>query len=171
MHVYEAETCMLISAVGTSHEEMHHFTTQNNMADRWQYYQLFQKFLQITNLTHNSFFVYIYSSFLHVSSTLVFIIRRINCINMKYTRCHIHTIYFPDDEHTVARNMYRTGINIYEKRIVRQDGYIQELNRDARSTKHKKTWIIFDNITNFCKGKPCSSYHHVCVTRYVAVTL
>jgi hypothetical protein len=29
------------------------------------------------------------------------------------------------------------GINIYEKRIVRQVGYLQELNRDARSTKHK----------------------------------
>jgi hypothetical protein len=27
---------------------------------------------------------------------------------------------------------------MYEKRIVRQVGYLQELNRDARSTKHKK---------------------------------
>jgi len=29
------------------------------------------------------------------------------------------------------------GINIYEKRIVLQIVYLQELNRDARSTKHK----------------------------------
>ena len=33
--------------------------------------------------------------------------------------------------------MQRIGINIYEKRSVRQVGYLQELNRDARSTKHK----------------------------------
>jgi hypothetical protein len=31
--------------------------------------------------------------------------------------------------------MYRIGINIYEKRIVREVGYLPELNRDARSTK------------------------------------
>ena len=30
---------------------------------------------------HNSFFLYIYSNSLHVSSTSVLIIRRINCIN------------------------------------------------------------------------------------------
>jgi len=29
------------------------------------------------------------------------------------------------------------GIDIYEKRIVRQFGHLQELYRDARSTKHK----------------------------------
>jgi len=28
--------------------------------------------------------------------------------------------------------------SVYEKRIVRQVGYLQELNGDARSTKHKK---------------------------------
>jgi len=33
--------------------------------------------------------------------------------------------------------MQRIGINIYGKRIVHQVGYLQELNRDARSTKHK----------------------------------
>jgi hypothetical protein len=37
-----------------------------------------------------------------------------------------------------ARNMYRIAINIYEKRIVRQVGYLQELKGDARSTKRKK---------------------------------
>jgi hypothetical protein len=29
------------------------------------------------------------------------------------------------------------GISIYEKRIVHQVGYLQELNRNARSTEHK----------------------------------
>jgi hypothetical protein len=33
--------------------------------------------------------------------------------------------------------MQRIEINIYEKRIVRQVGYLQEMNRDAPSTKHK----------------------------------
>ena len=32
----------------------------------------------------------------------------------------------------------RIGINMYEKRTVRQVGYLQELNRDAWSTKHLK---------------------------------
>jgi hypothetical protein len=54
-----------------------------------------------------------------------------------YTRRRIIIIYSPDDEHRGARNMQRIGINIYEKRIVRQVGYLQELNRDARSTEHK----------------------------------
>jgi len=39
------------------------------------------QFLWTTNLTHSSFFVYVYSNSLHVSNTLVLIIRRINCIN------------------------------------------------------------------------------------------
>ena len=56
---------------------------------------------------------------------------------MTYTRCGIDTIDSPDDEHRGARNMQRTGINIYKKEIVRQVGYLQELNRDARSAKHK----------------------------------
>jgi len=43
----------------------------------------------------------------------------------------------PDDEHRGALNMYRIEINIYEKKIVHQVGYLRELNRDARSTKHK----------------------------------
>ena len=60
-----------------------------------------------------------------------------------YTRCHINTIDSPDDEHRGARNMYGIGINIYEKRIVRQVGYLQELNRDARSTKHKILALVF----------------------------
>ena len=46
---------------------------------------------------------------------------------MTYTRCHINTIDSPDDEHKGDRNMYRIGINIYEKRIVRQVGYLQGL--------------------------------------------
>ena len=40
-----------------------------------------------------------------------------------YTRCRINTIDAPDDEHKGARNMWRIGINIYEKGIVRQVGY------------------------------------------------
>jgi len=32
----------------------------------------------------------------------------------------VNTIDSPDDEHRGARNMYRIGTNIYEKRIVRQ---------------------------------------------------
>jgi hypothetical protein len=43
-----------------------------------------------------------------------------------YTRCHINIIDSPDDEHRGARNIYRIGINIYEKRTVRQVGYLQE---------------------------------------------
>ena len=37
---------------------------------------------------HNSFFLYIYSNSLHVSSTPVLIIRRINCINVTSGICH-----------------------------------------------------------------------------------
>jgi len=36
---------------------------------------------------HSSFFVYIYSNSLHVSSTAVLIIRRIKCINMTSGIC------------------------------------------------------------------------------------
>jgi hypothetical protein len=35
------------------------------------------------------------------------------------------------------------AFHIYEKRIVRQVGYLQEMNRDARSTKHKKLQPVF----------------------------
>jgi hypothetical protein len=45
-------------------------------------------FLQITNLSHSFFFICIYSSSLHVLSTSVFIIRRINCINVICGICH-----------------------------------------------------------------------------------
>jgi len=44
-----------------------------------------------------------------------------------YTRCRTDTINSPDDEHMSARNMWRFGINIYEKRIGRQVGHLQEL--------------------------------------------
>jgi hypothetical protein len=54
-----------------------------------------------------------------------------------YTRCPIDTINSPDDEHMSARNMWRFGTNIYEKRIVRQVGHLQELCQEARLTKHK----------------------------------
>ena len=87
----------------------------------------------MTNLTHNSF-LRIYFNSVHVSSNLVLIIKRINCINttsgvchsvpvtvsragrkglaremvtdtVTYTRCCIDTIDSLDDEHCVARNM------------------------------------------------------------------
>jgi hypothetical protein len=48
-----------------------------------------------------------------------------------YTRCRIDTINSPDDEHMGARNMQRFGVNIHEKRTVRQVGHLQELYRDA----------------------------------------
>ena len=35
-----------------------------------------------------------------------------------YTRCRINTIDSPDDEHRGARNIWRIGINIYEKNFV-----------------------------------------------------
>jgi hypothetical protein len=54
-----------------------------------------------------------------------------------YTTYRINTIDSADDEHRGARNMNRIGINIYEKRIVRHVGYLQELNRDARLTERK----------------------------------
>jgi len=54
-----------------------------------------------------------------------------------YTRFRINTIDSPDDEYRGARNMLRIAINIYGKRIVRQVGYLQELNRDTRSTEHE----------------------------------
>jgi hypothetical protein len=54
-----------------------------------------------------------------------------------YTRCHIDTINTPDDGHVAARNMWRIEINIHEKGIVHQVGYLQRLYRDARSTEHK----------------------------------
>ena len=57
---------------------------------------------------------------------------------MTYTRYRINTIDSPDDEHRGAGNMWRIYM---EKRIVRQVGYLQELNPDARSTKHKKPHI------------------------------
>ena len=46
-----------------------------------------------------------------------------------YTRCRINTIDSPDDdEHRGAPNMQRIGLNVYERRIVRQVGYLQELS-------------------------------------------
>jgi len=44
-----------------------------------------------------------------------------------YTRCRIDTINSPDDAQMSAGNMQIFGINIHEKTIVRQVGYLQEL--------------------------------------------
>jgi len=53
------------------------------------------------------------------------------------TRCRIDTVISPDDGHIVARNMYRTEINIQEKLCTRLVLFTI-LNKDARSTKLKK---------------------------------
>ena len=45
-------------------------------------------FLWITNLTQSSFFIFVYSNSLHVSSNQVLIIRRVNCINTIAGICH-----------------------------------------------------------------------------------
>jgi len=77
----------------------------------------------MTNLMHSSFLC-IYFNSLHVSSNLVLIIRKINCVNTTsgichsvlvtvlcagrkgtYTRGCIDTIDSTDDEYEVARNM------------------------------------------------------------------
>ena len=73
-----------------------------------------------------------------------------------YIRCRINIIHSPDDEHRGARNMQRTGINIYEKRIVRQVGYLEELNRDARSTIHKKK--LTDTVIKQTSTPPITTY-------------
>jgi hypothetical protein len=55
-----------------------------------------------------------------------------------HTRCCIDKIDSPDDEHDVARNMYRIEINIQKKIIVRQFGHLQELYRDAARSAERK---------------------------------
>ena len=72
-------------------------------------------------------------------SKQVLIIRTVNCINttsgiyhyagLDGTRGHIDTIDCPDVEHLVVRNMWRTGINKYKKKIVPQVGYLQRFNK------------------------------------------
>ena len=49
-------------------------------------------------------------------------VRGLTCIpdGVIYTRCYIDTIDSPDDEHCVARNMYRSEINTSK---LRQFGY------------------------------------------------
>jgi len=48
--------------------------------------------------------------------------------SVTYIRYPINTIDSPDDEHRGPRNMWRNGINIQEKRILSQFGYLQELS-------------------------------------------
>ena len=42
-----------------------------------------------------------------------------------HTRCRTDTINSPDDEHECSKHV-EIGINIYEKRNVRQVGHLQE---------------------------------------------
>jgi len=64
-----------------------------------------------------------------------------------YTRCCIDTIDSPDDEHGVARNMYKTEIYT-QKRIVRQVGHLPRIiPRNTTvfvtaKTHTYDTWII-----------------------------
>jgi len=105
----------------------------------------FSGFGWMTNLMHN--YVHNYNP-VHVSSNSVLIIRRSYCINTasgiifsvsdrpvcrlrtvtyrEYdTRCCINTIWRPDDEHRVARTMYRIIIiNVSYNVIVHQVGHL-----------------------------------------------
>jgi hypothetical protein len=83
-----------------------------------------------------------------------------------YTKCHIDTIDSPDDEHSGARNMYRIGINIYEKGIVRKVGYLQGWIGDARSENIKNLFRVDrrtgrhmeaqSRFSQFCEKRPKS---------------
>jgi uncharacterized cupin superfamily protein len=64
-----------------------------------------------TNLVNSQLdaqFLCVYLISLHVSSNPVLTIMRINCVN---TTSRTDKIDSPDDEHVVARNMYRSEIN------------------------------------------------------------
>ena len=88
---------------------------------------------------------------------------------MTYTRCRINTTDSPDDENKGARNMYRIGTNIYEKRTVRQVGYLQEINqlfqmlyRQERHYKEKtvkhETCVNFTLVTKFSLYRTSTVY-------------
>jgi hypothetical protein len=75
-----------------------------------------------------------------------------NChlYRVTYTRCRIDTINFPDDGHTSAPKHVENRNKHTRKRIVRQVGYLQRLNRDAaRSTEYKNRTLIFLNFYSF----------------------
>jgi hypothetical protein len=115
------------------------------------------------------FFIHVYFSSLHVSSTHVLIIRRIKCINMAsgirqlcrwLSGMQVWMEFHPNLR--TKRSSIQSDINQMsywynwfswwwahgcskhvenwnkhiQKKIVRQVGYLQELNRDGRSTKH-----------------------------------
>jgi hypothetical protein len=46
-----------------------------------------------------------------------------------YARCHVDTVDSPNDELSGAWNTWRIGINMYEKGIVHQVGYLQEFHQ------------------------------------------
>ena len=54
-----------------------------------------------------------------------------------YTRGRIYTIASPDDEHLVARNMYRIGINKHKKKNMAPSWLFTKTVQDARSTEHR----------------------------------
>jgi hypothetical protein len=65
--------------------------------------------------------------------------------------------------------MKRIEINICEKIIVRQVGYLQELNRDARSTEHKKYKrnLAYNSVRGGGKSTMGIRYSHDSILRPV----
>jgi hypothetical protein len=71
-----------------SHLHRHFYYQMLNVTLSSLFYMLLAARLSMTNLTHSSFFLHVYFNPLHVSSNLVLIIRRINCINTTSGICH-----------------------------------------------------------------------------------
>jgi hypothetical protein len=59
------------------------------------------------------------------------------------TRCHIGTVFSPDDGHIVAWNMQRKAINILRIFVHWVGSIYKGLYKDAQSTKHKKQNYMF----------------------------
>ena len=76
------------------------------------------EFLNVTNEMQLSFLV-------QIGKELADLYTKGHRHRVTYTRC-IDTIDSPDDEHEVARNMYRIEI-IIKKRIVRQVGHLPRI--------------------------------------------
>ena len=89
----------------------------------------------MTNFTHNSFLC-IYFNSLHVSSNLVLITRRINCINTTSGICHSVSVTILCAG--LRANMYRIEINT-QKRIVCQVCHLP-WNFTCLLQVHPRTW-------------------------------
>ena len=97
------------------------------------------------------FLICLFQFSLHVSSSHVFIIRTVNCINTTSCICHLYRCqmsYWYNWlswwwAHDCSKHVEGIEINIEEKRIVLQVWYLQGLYRDARSAKHKISATCF----------------------------